>query len=410
MIKKAKWALLLLGTMALLTACQELPDVGTADVTPNEWQLILDSSEKTTLNVYHDYKDKLATTWMETIMIPHMEETLGVKVVLSPLDVNTYLNQLKTEKVNEVAIGSADLLILTQSGFAKLKDANVLYGPFQNKLPNVSLNQVGESYEMTWLDGKPIDDLAVQIGKNQLTLFYDENVMEEPPLSVQELRTYIKDNPGKFTFPSMSTPEGKAFVGTLAATLCDQKKLYESNLSAADQAKLFAPVATYLKDIQPFMWMQGKQLPKTTLEMDQLFKSGQIGFSMSLNQNWATNMIKEEKYPDGAKAFILSTGTTGYGQYAVIPFNSANKSGAMAVVNEILSGEMQGSKYNPKNWGNLPSVDPMKMEKTESAKVTKVTVKRNALKEEDLAAARLPQIPSDKMTQLVSYLKKTLGL
>lgn len=410
MKKKVIWLALLIGTLTMLTACKELPEVGSADVTPNEWQLILDSSEKTTLNVYHDYKDKLAITWMDSIMTPYVQEQLGIKVVLNPLNVDEYLKKLKTEKINEVAIGNADLFILTESGFAKLKDAGVLYGPFKNKLPNVSLNQVGESYELTWLDGKTIDNLAVQIGKNQLTLFFDEDVMEVPPGTVQELRKYAKDNPGKFTFPSLSTAEGKAFVGTLAATLCDQKKLYETNLSAADQAKLFAPVLTYLKDLQPSMWMQGRQLPKTTTEMDQLFKSGQIGFSMNLNQNWATNMIKEEKFPDGAKAFVLSTGTTGYGQYAAIPFNSANKSGAMAMVNILLGGEMQGSKYNPKNWGNLPSVDPMKMEKTESASITKVSVKRNALKEEDLAAARLPQIPSDKLNQLVSYLKKNLGI
>ncbi len=410
MKKKIIWLALLVGLTTMLTACKELPNVGSADVTPNEWQLILDSSDKTTLNVYHDYKDKLATTWMDTIMVPYMQEQLGIKVVLNPLNVDEYLKKLKTEKTNEVAIGSADLFILTDSGFAKLKDAGVLYGPFKSKLPNVSLNQVGESYELTWLDGKPIDNLAVQIGKNQLTLFFDEDTLEAPPVTLQELRSYVKANQGKFTFPSLSTPEGKAFVGTLAATLCDQKKLYETKLSAADQAKLFAPVLTYLRDIQPSMWMQGKQLPKTTAEMDQLFKSGQIGFSMSLNQNWATNMIKEEKFPEGAKAFILSTGTTGYGQYAAIPFNSANKSGAMALVNELLSGEMQSSKYNPKNWGNLPSVDPMKMEKTESAKITKISVKRNALKEENLSAARLPQIPSDKMMQLISYLKKNLGI
>lgn len=410
MKKKLMWLMLLLGTLTMLSACKELPNVGSAEVTPNEWQLILDSSKKTTLNVYHDYKDKLATTWMDTVMVPYMEEQLGVKVILNPLNVDEYLKKLKNEKVNEVAIGNADLFILTESGFAKLKDAGVLYGPFKNKLPNVSLNQVGESYELSWLDGKPIDNLAVQIGKNQLTLFFDEDQMETPPLTIQELRTYVKANPGKFTFPSLSTPEGKAFVATLAASLCDQKKLYEGKLSVADQERLYAPVLTYLRDIQPAMWMQGKQLPKSTTEMDTLFKGGQIAFSMGLNQNWATTMIKEEKYPDGAKAFIFTTGTTGYGQYVAIPFNSANKSGAMAVVNELLGGEMQGSKYNPKSWGNLPSVDPMKMEKTESAKITKAGVKRNALKEEELAAARLPQVPSDKLTVLVNYLKKNLGI
>lgn len=410
MIKRAKWLALWIGILAMLTGCTKLPEVGTADVTPNEWQLILDSSKKTTINVYHDYSDPLAKTWMDIVMVPYMEETLGMKVVLNSLNVSEMLPKLQDEKLNEIAIGNADLLILTKKGFGQLKDAGVLYGPYSNKLPNAAMNMVAESYENTWLDGRSIDHMATQIGKNQLVLFFDEDQMETPPQTLSELKDFIVANPGKFTFPSLDTAEGQAFVNTLAATLCDQKKLYEMDLSAAQQQALFAPVSSFLRDIRPYMWMEGKQLPKNAEELDRLFKEGQISFGMSLDQNHATSMVKEEKYPDGAKAFVLSSGTTGFGQYAVIPFNSANKSGAMALVNELLSGTMQGSKYNPKNWGNLPSVDPMKMEKTASSEITKVTVKRNALKEAELSAARLPQIPSDKAYQLVVYLRQTMGL
>jgi putative spermidine/putrescine transport system substrate-binding protein len=410
MRKKAKWFALWIGILAMLTGCTELPEVGTADVTPTEWQLILDSSKKTTINVYHDYTDPLAKTWMDVVMVPYIEEKLGVKVVLNTLKMNELLPKLKDEKLNEVAIGSADLLILTKKGFGQLKDAGVLYGPYSNKLPNVAMNQVSESYENAWLDGKPMDDMAVQLGKNQLVLFFDEDQMETAPATLSELKQFIIANPGKFTFPSLDSAEGQAFVNTLAASLCDQKKLYEGKLDAKQQEALYAPVGAFLKEIRPYMWMQGKQLPKNVAELDRLFKEGQVSFSMSLDQNKAVSMIKEEKFPDGAKAYVLSSGTTGFGQYAVIPFNSANKSGAMSLINELLGGEMQGSKYNPKNWGNLPSVDPMKMEKTASSEITKVTLKRNALKEAELSAARLPQIPSDKAYQLVVYIKKTLGL
>lgn len=410
MKNKAKWVVLWIGIFALLTGCTKPPEVGTADVTPSEWQLILDSSEKTTINVYHDYTDQTAKTWLDVVMVPYIEETLGVKIVLNTLDYNGLLAKLKDEKMNEIDSGSADIVLLTKKGFGQLKDAGVLYGPFANKLPNAAMNQVSDSYETTWLDGKPIDDMAVQLGKNQLVFFYNEDIMEKPPGSLSELKDYIKANPEKFTFPSLDTAEGQAFVNTLAASLCDQKKLYETNLSVEQQKALFAPVAAFLKEIRPYMWSGGNGLPKSTVEMDRLFKEGQISFSMSLDQNKAPAMIKEEKMPDGAKAFVLNSGTTGFGQYAVIPFNSMNKSGAMAMINELLGGPMQGSKYNPKNWGNLPSVDPMKMEKTMSTEITKATVKRNSLKESDLSAVRLPQVPSDKAYQLVVYLKQTMGL
>lgn len=409
MIKKVKWLFLWIGVVAAMTGCTKLPEVGTADVTPNEWQLILDSSKKTTLNVYQDYSDPLAKNWLDLVMKPYMKEKLGITVNVNTLTMAKMLPKLKDEKLNEVMIGDADLLILSKRGFDQLKDAGVLYGPFSNKLPNAAMNQTGESYENMWLDGRLIDKMATEIGKSQLVFFFDEDKMEVPPVGLSDLRKYIIDNPGKFTFPSLDTLEGQAFINTLAASLCDQKSLYEGKLTVAKQQALFAPVLAFLKDIQPYMWMQGKQLPKNAVELDRLFNEGQVSFSMSLDQNRATVLVKEEKYPSGSKAFVLSTGTTGFGQYAVIPFNSVNKSGAMSLINELLSADMQGSKYNAKNWGNLPSVDPMKMEKTQSSKITGVTVKRNALKEADLSAVRLPQIPSDKAYQLLLYLKKSLS-
>lgn len=403
--KKMKWLVLCLVTALGLTACAPLPEVGSADVSPSEWQLMLDSSKNTTLNVYYDYTDPVAKAWMESNMVPYMETTLGVKVVLNALNYSEMLASLKDEKLNEISLGKADLILLSKKGFKDLKSAEVLYGPFANKLPNVAMNQVAESYENTWLDGVTTDNMAVQLGKSQLVLFYDEDVMEQPPASLSDLKAYVKANPGKFSFPSLDTLEGQAFVNTLAASLCDQKKLYEGNLKPAELNALFAPVAAFLKEIKPSMYMEGKVRPKDVAEMDRLFKEGQLAFSMSLNQNKVTQMVKDEKFPDGAKAYVLSSGTTGFGQYAVIPFNSSNKSGAMTVLNAFLTGEIQGDKYDPKNWGNLPSVDPMKMEKTEADQILKITVKRTAVKEADLSAARLPQVPNDKAYQLVVFLK-----
>lgn len=403
--KKMKWLVLCLVTALGLTACAPLPEVGSADVSPSEWQLMLDSSKNTTLNVYYDYTDPVAKAWMESNMVPYMETTLGVKVILNALNYSEMLASLKDEKLNEISLGKADLILLSKKGFKDLKSAEVLYGPFANKLPNVAMNQVAESYENTWLDGVTTDNMAVQLGKSQLVLFYDEDVMEQPPASLSDLKAYVKANPGKFSFPSLDTLEGQAFVNTLAASLCDQKKLYEGNLKPAELNALFAPVAAFLKEIKPSMYMEGKVRPKDVAEMDRLFKEGQLAFSMSLNQNKVTQMVKDEKFPDGAKAYVLSSGTTGFGQYAVIPFNSSNKSGAMTVLNAFLTGEIQGDKYDPKNWGNLPSVDPMKMEKTEADQILKITVKRTAVKEADLSAARLPQVPNDKAYQLVVFLK-----
>lgn len=404
-INKIKWIGLGLAAMLALTGCQKLPEVGTAEITPAEWQLILESSQKTSLNLYTDLNSTVALNWLKSNMVPHMETKLGVKIHIITLNYAELRDKLKNEKINEVTTGSADLLVMSKSGFKQLKDQGLLYGPFSNKLPNAAMNQAADSYENANFDGTTTDNMAVALGKNQLVLFYDEDKMEIPPQSLSEFKAYINSNPGKVALPSLDTQEGQAFVQTLAASLCDQKKLYEKSLKPAEMNAIFAPVANFLKEVKPNLYQQGQTPPASANEMDKLFKGGQISFSMSMDQNRAVTMTKEEKMPDGAKATVLSSGTTGMVYYGIIPFNSANKSGAMAVLNEWLSGEMQGDKYDSKNWGDLPSVDPMRMEKTESEKITKIVVKRSGLKEADLSAARLPQIPNDKAYQLIVYLK-----
>lgn len=404
-INQAKWIGLGLAAMLALTGCQKLPEVGTAEITPAEWQLILESSQKTTLNLYTDLSSTTALNWLKTSMVPHMEEALGVRVNIITLNLGELKEKLKNEKINEVTIGSADLLIMSKTGFKQLKEGGLLYGPFSNKLPNAAMNQASDSYENANFDGVATEHMAVALGKNQLVLFYDEDQMETPPQTLSEFKAYINANPGKVALPSLDSQEGQVFVQTLAASLCDQKQLYEKTLTPAQMNALFGPVAGFLNEVKPNLYNQGQTPPANATEMDKLFKAGQISFSMSMDQNRAVTMTKEEKMPDGAKASVLASGTTGIVYYGLIPFNSANKSGAMAVLNEWLSGEIQGNKYDPKNWGDLPSVDPMRMEKTESEKITKVVVKRSALKEADLSAARLPQVPSDKAYQLIVYLK-----
>lgn len=394
---------LIIGLLA--TGCQKLPDVGSAEITPNEWQLILDSSKNTTLNVYLDMTDSASKAWLESVMVPYMKDALGVEVRLNALNTTNMIATLKNQKTNEISMGSADMLLLSKRGFNQLKAAGVLYGPFTNKLPNAANNQSADSYENSWFDGAKIENTAVNLGKNQLVFYYDEDKMPTPPTTLNDLKNYIKANPGKFVLPSLDTQEGQAFVYTLAASLCDQKKLYETTMTPAQLNQFFAPVVAFLNEIKPALYMQGANPPRNIAEVDKLFMAGTVDFSVSLDQNKAVRMIKENKFPDGAKAYVLSSGTTGFNFYGVIPFNSANKSGAMAVLNEMLSGTIQGSKYDSKNWGNLPSVDPMKMDKDSSALITKVIVKRSGLKESDLSAARLPQVPNDKAYQLIVFLK-----
>lgn len=408
-LRKLQFIGLIICIAGLFIGCQRLPDVGTADITAQEWQMMLDSTKKSSLNIYYDYNDQRALEWLSKVVNPYIEELYSLNITLTPLDLKTAYAQLKDDKINERATGQYDLFLINNDGFKKLKSAGLLYGPYVSKLPNVSFNQVQEAYEFNYYDGTTTENQAALIGKTQLIMVFNEDKLEKAPKTLADLKTYLEANSGKFAIPSLDSKEGRAFVNTVALTLCDNKKLYDTTLSQAELVKVLSPAIQYFKALKPNLYMQGQEFPRTVEDLDRLFKDESVHFSMTFDPNKAVTASKDEKYPDAAKSFVFTTGTTGYCQYAVIPFNSSNKSGAMVFINELLGSELQSSMYNPKNWGNLPSVDPIKMPDGTGDKITKMAFKRSALKFNELTSVRIPQLPLERERQIKAILKETLG-
>lgn len=400
---------LILCIAVLFSGCQKLPDVGTAEITPQEWKLMLDSSKNSTLNIYYDYSDPKAIEWLSKVVKPYIKDLYGLEITLTPLNLTTALTELKDDKLNERNTGQYDLFLLNKPGFKKLKNAGVLYSPYVSKLPNVSFNQVKEAYDFNNFDGASTENMAAYIGRNQLIMVYNEDKIDKAPKSLQELAEYIDSNSGSFTIPSLNSREGRAFIDTVALTLCDQKKLLNLKLTKPELKQALMPAIEFLKDMKPNLYSRGNIFPKNMEEMDRLFREETIYFSMTFDPNRAVTAVKEEKYPDSPKSFVFSGGTTGYGQYAVIPFNSSNKSGAMVFINELLGAELQASMYNPKNWGNLPSVDPVKMPDKSGDAITGMIFKRAGIKYNEMSQTQLAQLPFEREQMIIQIIRETVG-
>ena len=52
------------------------------------------------------------------------------------------------------------------------------------------------------------------------------------------------------------------------------------------------------------------------------------------------------------RSFVFTGGTLGNTHFVAIPFNAANKAGAMVVANFLISPEAQLRKLNPAVWGD----------------------------------------------------------
>jgi hypothetical protein len=92
--------------------------------------------------------------------------------------------------------------------------------------------------------------------------------------------------------------------------------------------------------------------------LDALFERGEVDFSMNYNVSHASNKIATGQYPDTVRTFVPEDSALFNLHFTAVPFNSPNKAGALVLSNYLLSPEIQLSKNDPANWGDLTVLDP----------------------------------------------------
>ncbi|BEP29746.1 ABC transporter substrate-binding protein [Helicovermis profundi] len=393
--------LLIIGVIFIIifTGCTST-DTGNPNITKKDMELMLDSSKGTTIIAYHNIKDKLKLKWLESYVSKGIksEYDIDVKFVYKPYE--EYYKKLNKQYLEEDSNGKFDLLLYDDNSFKQLKNEKLLYGPFLKKVDNSYKYQDQESYEIHFNQGIPIEGYETLLGRNQLLFIYDEDFLENAPSTPEEIINALKDKKGKFTYLDPSTKIGRAYINSIFFSFVKYEDVYGEDLSYEELKTKMKPALDYFKKLKPYMAYKDGKLPMTQDEIDEMFYKKEIMFSMTFDIDHASTVSKLDLYPIGAKAFVFDTGTTGYDFYAAIPFNSSNKASAILSINYMLSLHAQNNKYDPKKWGNLPSLDSVFM-KAEDAKIlTKATIKRSDIKEADLLSVRIPEVPKDLSDKL----------
>ena len=69
--------------------------------------------------------------------------------------------------------------------------------------------------------------------------------------------------------------------------------------------------------------------------------------------------------PDSARVTVLERGTIGNTSFVAIPYNAANKEGALVVANHLLEPATQARAQDPKAMGNFTVLDLAKLSPAE---------------------------------------------
>lgn len=252
--------------------------------------------------------------------------------------------------------GSVDLVWINGENFRAMKENGLLFGPFAFDLPHFALVDT-EGQPTTLVDFTvPTEGFESPWGSARFVLIHDSATLPEPPADLAALADWIRDNPGRFTFPSPPDFIGSTFLKhVLHGTVDDPHVLARA---PGDGGKaLLEPVWDWLDAVQPSLWRGGEAFPASGPAQHQLFEDGEVDLTMAFNPAEASSLVLDGRFPETTRTYTLADGSIGNTHFVAIPFNSDATEAAQVVADFLLSPEAQARKQDPQHWGDFTVLD-----------------------------------------------------
>jgi putative thiamine transport system substrate-binding protein len=125
--------------------------------------------------------------------------------------------------------------------------------------------------------------------------------------------------------------------------------------------RVTAPLWSYLEQLHPHLWRQGRAFPPNYPRLRQLLDDGETDIAFAFNPSEAASAAALGLLPGTVRAYVLDGGTIANTHFVAIPFNASAKEGALVVANFLLSPEAQARKADPKLWGDPTVLDLMRL-------------------------------------------------
>jgi putative spermidine/putrescine transport system substrate-binding protein len=267
-----------------------------------------------------------------------LRQRYGIELRIVPLGevaeaVNKLLNEKGSGKLND---GSIDMIWINGENFGTAKQGRVLWGPFADALPNIGRYPV-EARQRDF--GTAIEGYEAPWQRAQFVMAWDTARAPVPPASIPELISWIKANPGRFTYPAPPDFTGSVFLRHLLYHFGGGSENFQKGFDEDLYRRAADGALALLRELRPWLWRRGETYPANPRELDRLFVNREIDLTMSYGPAFASERIARGEYPSTVRTFVFNTGTIGNYNYLAIPFNATNRSGALVVINHLMSVE-----------------------------------------------------------------------
>ncbi len=184
----------------------------------------------------------------------------------------------------------------------------------------------------------PVKGAAIPYRGSSVVLAYDSNHVKTPPKTLADLLTWIKANPGKFTYNSPNTGgSGYSFAETVvdsfldSATLTKMDQGYDQSLEPAWKQGL-----DFLHSLNKFMYGNGVY-PNGNSAVLTLLGQGQIWVAPVWSDQSLTALKTGQLGPNIKLTQISNPSFTGGAAYLAVPKTAKHKKVLYKFVNYILS-------------------------------------------------------------------------
>lgn len=378
-------------------------DEESESIIDEDWGIIEELAEGTEVRIFMWGGDAGINQYMDEWVAPHLIDEYGVKLVRTPMDTQEILQKLMTEKKANKTDGTIDIFWVNGENFKNAKENDLLWDSFAPKLPNYQSYIDRDSLDVNFDFGTPVEGLEAPWGRTQFVFQYDATKVPNPPTTFIELKEWMIENPGRFTYPEANDFTGNAFIRHLFYESVGDVDLLLDRGYDEELAKTHShQVWSYLNEIKPYLWRKGETYPQSIADLDRLYSQGEVWLTMGYNEARAVSLIENGIFPETTETFVLQSGSIGNAHFLSIPFNSPNKAGALVAVNYMLSPKAQLAKMDPIMWGENMALDPLKLSEQYQQQLAALDRGKSVLPAEILQKHLLPEVD----TRYVEWLKE----
>lgn len=347
-----------------LIAAMAAPVAALANPDPADWDAV--TAEATGQTVYWNAWGGSTTTndfiaWVGRRVMEDYGVTLEHVKLTDTADAVTRV--LSERQAGEDDDGAIDMIWINGSNFAAMKEADLLFGPFAEQLPNWAVvDSEGKTVQTDFT--VPVEGYEAPWAMAQVVFMFDTADVEQPLGSMTEILEWARANPGRFTYPQPPDFLGSTFLKQALVDILEDPSVLQDPVSEESYQGVTGPLWAYLDELTPLLWREGRAYPATGPAQLQLIADGEIDLAISFSPGEATAAINNLELPDTVRTFVLDRGTIGNASFVAIPYNSGSAAGAMVVANFLMSPEAQVRAQDPNilGYGTVLNMDALTAE------------------------------------------------